>query len=684
MKKTNKHSSARLTGYCSHRAIRATIHWVAMIMLLGGVPCSIAATLESKGLKIEFNEHDATMQVTDKEASFTWRQIPAGDPLRVEKVEVKAGSIVAKVKGKLDLTLKISLSDKGKDLEVELRADEKSPLNESILYPYPFVMDSSKGNWLLNYHEGMLLPMNSTLFEEDHSLKARFGIKKGDGIQSSGGKNETYKLMNWFGLTDFKVGYMATALTPYDARQVCRKVLQNDKEVIVMQMAWDPSLGKWNYPRSMLYRFSSTGGYVSLAKLYRSHLQEKGEWKTLRDKARDTPHMDRFIGAVDIYVWDGMRKLEKIREVRAAGVEKAIIAYDPHEPEARVEDSWAEEIHRLGFLAGRYQTWNIAYSKAEPGPHYWSVIEHVYPGAVPRDVMKNPDGSLITKNPTDGKEQRKILCPIAGLQYAKLLTPKEFEDVEYSRRVLGTGPQQGQVRFLDTAMSEEASECFDPEHPLDARRCLEYRIKLCEFFAKDFKQIVGSENISSWGVPCFHYSEGAMEMEIFKDKTMKGFRSDGGSDYIARLIAPQKAGELYKKYGLGEYYRLPLIELVYHDCIVSTWHWRGSNDREGMWDKKDLYNILYGTMPLWNLTPEKWEASKERFVQCYKNVCPWFEKVGYDEMVDHCWLTSDRTVQESRFSSGWAVIVNFDEKENFKAASGAVVPPLGFNPYRWK
>ena len=85
----------------------------------------------------------------------------------------------------------------------------------------------------------------------------------------------------------------------------------------------------------------------------------------------------------------------------------------------------------------------------------------------------------------------------------------------------------------------------------------------------------------------------------------------------------------------------------------------GNQHTPEIWWKKDLFNILYGSAPLWNLDRERWEAYKNTFIESYKRVCPWLQQIGYDEMVSHRFVTEDHKVQESVFSSGKKVVVNF-------------------------
>jgi len=139
--------------------------------------------------------------------------------------------------------------------------------------------------------------------------------------------------------------------------------------------------------------------------------------------------------------------------------------------------------------------------------------------------------------------------------------------------------------------------------------------------------------------------------------------------------------EEYLKYAVGEYYRVPLWELVYHDAVVSTWYWGDSNNRiPELWHKKDLFNILYGTVPMYLCGKENFEAMKHAIVKSYKNVCPIVEKVGYAEMVSHEFLTSDHKLQRTIFQTEnkrIIITVNFGEQAYF-TPEGERVRPMDY------
>ena len=133
--------------------------------------------------------------------------------------------------------------------------------------------------------------------------------------------------------------------------------------------------------------------------------------------------------------------------------------------------------------------------------------------------------------------------------------------------------------------------------------------------------------------------------------------------------------ELVEKYQVGEDYRLPLFELVYHGCVVSYWYWGDYNNKfPSLWHKRDLFNALYGVPPMYGFKLDYFEKNRERFAESYKISEPVSRMTGRVEMTDHRILTADRTVQKTSFANGIEVIVNFGTKE-YRCDDGAVVKP---------
>jgi hypothetical protein len=132
------------------------------------------------------------------------------------------------------------------------------------------------------------------------------------------------------------------------------------------------------------------------------------------------------------------------------------------------------------------------------------------------------------------------------------------------------------------------------------------------------------------------------------------------------------------RFQTGHTYRLPLWELVYHDCVVAQWYWGDYNNKlPKLWDRRDLWNALYGTPPMFMFDRKTWEANKDRFVKSYQTAEPVARATGYSEMLSHEWLTPDHAVQRTRFANGVTVTVNFGDTPATLSAP-LTLPPLGY------
>lgn len=166
-----------------------------------------------------------------------------------------------------------------------------------------------------------------------------------------------------------------------------------------------------------------------------------------------------------------------------------------------------------------------------------------------------------------------------------------------------------------------------------------------------------------------HYSEGMMSLVPYRV-------SEADRAGPQNLI---EAPELAARFQLDHRYRLPLWELVYHDCVVAHWHRSdGNNSQPVLWGKRDLFNLLYGTPPTFFISRALWETNQTRIVQSYRAICPLARAVGYSEMLTHRFLTPERDVQQTLFANGMIVTVNFGQAP-YPLTSALVIPPLGFH-----
>jgi hypothetical protein len=195
---------------------------------------------------------------------------------------------------------------------------------------------------------------------------------------------------------------------------------------------------------------------------------------------------------------------------------------------------------------------------------------------------------------------------------------------------------------------------------------------LLRILSDELHLVAGTETGHDAAVPYIHYFEGML--------SLSHYRVDDAGRRMLQIW--KDVPERVALFQLGQKYRLPLFELVYHDCVVTHWYWGDYNNKlPALWDKRDLFNLLYGTAPMFMFDVDFWRQYRERFAQSYRNTCLVAREVGYAEMVDHRFLTPDRDVQQTTFSNGFTVACNFGA-QTYAAADGTLILPMGYQVKR--
>ncbi|GAB4132605.1 hypothetical protein JCM17478_19520 [Thermopirellula anaerolimosa] len=432
------------------------------------------------------------------------------------------------------------------------------------------------------------------------------------------------------------------------------------RSLFLPQAIWQDSKGAFSYPRRLTYAFAAEGGYVALAKRYRQYASQLGLIVPFAEKVKANPEIRRLFGAPDVW---GYAALEFAQAAKDAGVRRLLV-------QGRMPPDSMRQVNELGYITSEYDNYtDITAVDSE------DKIDRSH-DFIPQSVVLRADGERMTAWLTfDKKTQFMKRCPALWLRTARRDIPK----------ILGEYPFLG--RFIDVTTAEDLYECYDPEHPLtraDKRRCGEELLA----YVRSQKLVVGGEHGIWWAVPYTDYFEGMM--------------SGGNYSWPAgHLIAPKTKDERfhspwgqelppwqeYEKWGIGHRYRVPLWELVFHDCVVTTWYWGDSSDfllqaAPEITPKKDAYNILYGTIPLlWaDARRGSWRNHRDVFLRTYRNTCILHEAIAGTEMLDHEFLTEDRRVQKTTFSDGTWAVVNFGPEPYELAADGRhwVLPENGF------
>jgi hypothetical protein len=590
-------------------------------------------SVENATISVTLNTDNAALSVADKRTRQTWGQQPQSAEFKADsarKIEdgIEIRLVQVPMEGYISVTLQLDKELPEFTLTLSAGGEPKWPLR----FPHPFV--TGPGTYLVvPMNEGISFPVDDQTIEP-----TRLVAYGGHGI-----------CMAFFGATDGQRGYMAIIETADDASIDVRR---SEGRLCVAPL-WEPQKGKFGYARKLRYVFFDKGGHAAMCKRYRAYAQKIGLFKTLKQKQQENPNVDLLIGAVNVWCWD-KDALAIVGELKSAGIERILWSN-------RQQPAGIKAMNEMpGVLTSRYDIYQDLMDPQVVKEKLRGVHSDWTQAGWPKDIMLDANGNWRKGWQVKGKDGQMypcgVLCDKQALKYARERIPED----------LATHPYR--CRFIDTTTASPWRECYHSEHPMTRSDSRHYKMELLRYVNEETKLVTGSETGHDAAVPYVHYFEGMLSLGPYRVP-------DAGRD-MSKIWdeVPQNVA----KFQLGHKYRLPLWELVYHDCVVAQWYWGDYNNKlPALWDKRDRFNLLYGTPPMFMFNREFWQQNKERFAQSYKDVCPVVRDVGYAEMTDHRFLTPDRDVQQTQFANGVTVTVNFGTTP-YRLPDGQTVKPMGY------
>ena len=588
-------------------------------------------TVRNAAIEVTFHTADATFAVKDRRVDRSWGQRAGGAPLIV--LDAKAGG--------RDIDLKLLDPASMREMSVTARLDRNSPemilciraegaMDAPLAWPAPFA--TARGQLLiLPVNEGIAYPA------DDGSLPAmRYHMYGGHGL-----------CMPWYGVVEGGAGWMAIVETPDDAAVG----IPRRDGLLGLAPEWEPQKQHFGPERVIRHVFFDRGGYVAMAQRYREYAKKTGLFKTLEEKRKSLPTVDLLVGAVNIWCWD-RDAAAWCRELQSLGIRRILWSN-------ALQPDQIKTLNGMGVLTSRYDIYQDAMN-----PENFPRLRGIDP-AWTSDAWKNGDlmiganGECVRGWEVETKGGGLIpcgtLCDRQAVAYAKSRIPPELETHPY------------RCRFIDTTTASPWRECYDPHHPMTRTESKHFKMDLLQYVSEGCGLVCGSETGHDAAVPFVHYFEGMLSLGPYRVP-------DAGRD-MQRIW--EDVPEAVAKFQTGHVYRLPLWELVYHDCAVAQWYWGDYNNKlPKLWDRRDLWNALYGTPPMFMFDRKTWDANKDRFVKSYRTAATVARATGYSQMLSHEWLTPDHAVQQTRFANGVVVTVNFGDTP-FSLPDGTILPPLG-------
>ncbi len=536
------------------------------------------------------------------------------------------------------------------ELSIKISADPEAGMKEKLNYPPAWKMQSGDTG-IYPIGEGYAFPVN------DASIKIKNRMVFYSGSAS----------MNLVGFLR-KKHCVITAL-----KSGCDAELNNyrDKDGILhCQLQWLSQKGQWGYDRETRIFFAED--LVSAMRKYREWRKSMGWIVTLKEKEKKTPELSKLVGAADIWLWDDnnmnrlyarpektdvpeRNPLKLANEMIELGMTK--ILWNSFEGETR---EVCEALKAKGFLVGKYDVYRdvlpetikdqiIPYRvKRSINTKYW-----------PEIVRRNKNGDYDCAWPLHGKDgkyhDQHAVCDICALELTKKNVREELEKVPYNSR------------FIDVQAGSELAECYDEKHPATRTESAEY-IKKQEDFLSESGLVNGVEVGSEIFAAHFHYSEGMT--------SPCEYRAEDAGRRMTTLYYGKDIPPNIQDYMLNPVWKIPLWELVYHDCVVSYYYWGdSSNSCPELMEKRDLFCALYGLPPIYSIDVSGWEKLKYEIAESYKRATETATATAYSQMISFEYLSPDKRIQKTSFENGITVTANFSESD-YITDNGVKIPSM--------
>ena len=504
----------------------------------------------------------------------------------------------------------------------------------SVHFPAPFVFDKMQAS---NYTvfplmQGALIPNG---YPQSFDLSRRWELEAGMFYTRSA-------YMPWWGQIDGKAGYMALALTPYDGGF---SLLHQNGGPTSVGAVWYPSLGKFAYPRSIRYSFFDSCDYVSLCKTYRTYLQQNGRFKTLAEKELQNPLLKSLYGSAIIHTGAEMNPTAECRfygtpdapeyhetftgratqlaELKARGLKKAYVhldgwirmGYDAQHPDVWPPSQVAggleglltlqKTVHDCGWLFALHDQYRDYYLDA--------------PSYTPALAKKDHNGEIPVCDYWAGGKQA-FLCPSQSLAFIQRNYTLLWEN--------GIVPDGV---YLDVFACVGLDECWDMQHPVTREGCMRLR-EACFDYMRANGIIISSEEGIGWAMyslDLVHHANYALE------------------------TTPDKSTLIGIPTGRGFGIPVPLLNLVYHDCVVTPWFITPQTNEMPDGQSGFLHALLNAGVPYVDI-----KAMDTEIVEA-EMVCALHKRLCHAQMVRHELLDGETDRQRTLFSDGTQVTVNF-------------------------
>jgi len=316
-------------------------------------------------------------------------------------------------------------------------------------------------------------------------------------------------------------------------------------------------------------------------------------------------------------------RAQQLRNLREKGVERAFVHVDgwitqgydsahpdvmPPCPQAGGTEGMrrlADTAHELGYQLATHDQYRDYYYDA--------------PSFDSEQAVVDPYGRMPQNDMWYGGKQA-FLCARFALGYVR----RNFE-------LLKSAGIQLDGTYLDVFACVALDECFHPLHPMTRRECMERR-RACFDYVRALGIIVSSEETIGWAMHDLDLVHHAPYAQALKP----------GGNILLGEVEPESFG-----------IPVPLLNLVYHDCVVIPWFTSPETQEMPNHESGLLHALLNGGISYVGIGADTEE------IRTVNTVAALHRRVALDELVRHEFIGGDPKRQKTVFASGVEVTVDF-------------------------
>ena len=591
--------------------------------------------LENDTMKVIMNITDFSFQIYDKINYIQYITQPRNF-LQIQSIDSLNGSYIFNCiyqPNNINLTIDVSLIQSS--LKIQLLADSNALLSNII--EFPGAIASKEDDYLI-------IPVAAGMIEP---------VTKDPYISKFGGSYQMWghsSSMSFVGVTNLKTGYMITSEDPWDT-EINFKTY--DLDFKTPHLLHNSSKGCFGYDRTFYYTLILNDGYNEMCDWYRNYAERNGYVKTIVEKAAENSNVHKLIGAVDFFPRELFYAIDDkfnfLSDLKNYGIDKAIISLSGIPGDFPEYPELIDTVNKYNYLSSRYDIYAEIWDTLPPD-------RDICTEGFPEDAVINKSEDFQKGWYYEFNEQKfysYLACSKTYKEDALRCVSADLIDYHYNSR------------FIDVIMANRLEECYSPLHPLTRKEDANNKTDFMKFIKEHFQLVTCAERFREFAIPYLDYGEGSMSINPIDND----------------WSTPVEPTEDYLAFNMNPIKRLPLHSLVYHDSHITTW-WTGDGVSKvpECWDTKDLFNVLYGTMPLfcppYSNEAIFWYNNLDKFLTSYHLVSSVFRSVGYSQMIKHEMVSDDWKVQKTTFSNSWEVMANF--KDTTFQYNDIFLSPKGF------